>query len=78
MSLAPCPLLIKDVLSFLETLVYELSFQYSSRQECMFPLFEVKVIPLPWHSPPPTHPYHPVLVEQHLSCWDPAETRGLW
>lgn len=42
-------LLIKVAPSFLETLVYERSFPYTSKQECMFPLFEVKANPLPRH-----------------------------
>lgn len=43
----PPSLLTKAAPSFLETLVYELSFPCTSKQECIFPLFEVKANPLP-------------------------------
>lgn len=56
----PPSLLIKVAPSFLETLVYERSFPYTSKQECIFPLFEVKANSLSWHSqmPPPPHHHH--------------------
>lgn len=46
-------LLLKDVPSFLETLVHVLCFQSTSRQECIFPPFDVQANPSPGVPPPP-------------------------
>ncbi|XP_014392188.1 PREDICTED: N-terminal EF-hand calcium-binding protein 2 isoform X5 [Myotis brandtii] len=60
----PPSLLIKVAPSFLETLVYERSFPYTSKQECIFPLFEVKANPLPPH---PHIPHRTGLLWPHSS-----------
>ncbi|XP_036296846.1 N-terminal EF-hand calcium-binding protein 2 isoform X2 [Pipistrellus kuhlii] len=52
----PPSLLTKVAPSFLETLVHERSFPYTSKRECISPLFEVKANPLSRYPHPPLHP----------------------